>query len=86
MTWVGDGNGLVILVLARDFEFYLLEESLKFHNVLVSGFSFSEPLQKGIRSHLSNVGNRITWGGGCSAQIPTATNSGLLSEFLGLRC
>ena len=27
----GDAKGLVILVLARDFEFYLLEEALKSH-------------------------------------------------------
>ena len=29
MRWVGDDKGLVILVLARGFEFYLLKEALK---------------------------------------------------------
>jgi len=31
MREVGDDKGLAILVLAKGFEFYLLEEALKFH-------------------------------------------------------
>ena len=30
----GDDKGLVILVMARGFEFYLLKETLKSHNIL----------------------------------------------------